>query len=314
MCHTVSVVFEGRNRSLAKILLLPDPLPDRGVSGRLMGNLKQSLIALIQLLRSVRSRSMAVIPDQKGATALSNAEAPWDEFDSQWYLDHNYGKIHPDDRAVISRVGSFFATRAIGRKRHAIDVGSGTNLYPALASLPVAQSITLWEYSASNVRWLEHGVRPYGQLWDPFWEALRESAPMYRRFQRPRAVLPVIAKVEKASVFALPEGLWELGTMFFVAESITGIPAEFELATRNFVTALRPGAPFAAAFIRNSRGYHVRDLRFPAVAVTEHEVKRVLRPYADELTVEHVAPGQAFRDGWDGMVLALGTRNRRPRP
>lgn len=257
---------------------------------------------------------MAVKSAQKGATAVSNAEAPWDEFDSQWYLHHNYNTIHPDDRAVINRIGTFFAARASGRKRHAVDVGSGTNLYPALAMLPVAESITLWEYSASNVRWLEHGVRPYGQLWDQFWAALCDTAPMYGRLRRPRALLPLIAKVERANVFNLPEAHWDLGTMFFVAESITGIPAEFELATRNFVTSLRPGAPFAAAFIRNSRGYEVRDVRFPAVAVTEYEVRRVLRPYADELTVEHVVPGQAFRDGWDGMVLALGIRNRRPRP
>ena len=54
--------------------------------------------------------------------------------------------------------------------------------------------------------------------------------------------------------------------MFFVAESITEDPAEFHAALARFVGALKPGAPFAAAFMAGSDGYPVAGTRFPGAA------------------------------------------------
>src|SRR5262249_34293010 len=158
-----------------------------------------------------------------------------------WYLHHNYLSMHPDDRAVITKVAEFFASKVTGRTSHGIDVGSGTNLYPALAMLPMTDSITFWEYSAGNVRWLQHGVRPSAelQLWDQYWEVLSEASPMYRAVRRPRARLSEQSIIKQASLFDLPEAEWDIGTMFFVAESITGIRAEFELAVQRFVCSLK---------------------------------------------------------------------------
>ena len=58
-----------------------------------------------------------------------------------------------------------------------IDVGSGTNLYPALLMLPWTEQILLADFSESNVSWL------HGQLaddtapwpWRPFWQEMREA-------------------------------------------------------------------------------------------------------------------------------------------
>lgn len=245
------------------------------------------------------------------APALGNADFPWDQFDSEAYLRHNYGSLHELDRAIIDRVAEFFgALVPAGRRRRGIDVGSGSNLYPALAMLPLVESITLWEHSQANVRWLEHGIRPYGKVWDPFWDALAASSPVYRRLARPRSLLAARAKVEKASVFDLPEAGWDIGTLFFVAESITGIRTEFEQATNRFVRSLKPGAPFVAAFMRNSLGYPVGAYRFPAVAITEDDVARLLRRTAAALEIHRIDSAARFREGYDGMVLVTGVRAR----
>lgn len=241
---------------------------------------------------------------------LSNADCPWDLFDSNWYLTRNYNILRDDDRAIIEHLATFFAAKAPTRNWHGIDVGSGTNLYPALSMLPLVQSVTLWEHSAANVRWLEHGVRPYSQSWDPFWGALCESAGIYRQIRRPRAVLPSLAKVEKASVFDLPEAAWDIGTMFFVAESITGVRAEFELAMTTFIRSLKPGSPFVAAFMRNSRGYSVGSQRFPAVAITESDLRKLLRDEAVETHIRRIVSPEPLREGYDGMILVTGVRGR----
>ena len=71
----------------------------------------------------------------------------------------------------------------------------------------------------------------------------------------------------KGNLFDLPTDRFHVGTMFFVAESITEQADEFELALRAFTRSLKRGAPFAAAFMRNSTGYTVNDRDFPALRV-----------------------------------------------
>jgi hypothetical protein len=244
----------------------------------------------------------------------SNADCPWDLFDSLAYLNKNYASLLAEDELIIARMAEFFASAKVTALRaarttewHGIDVGAGTNLYPTLGMLPLAEQIVLWEHAATNKSWLENGILPYSQSWDEFWAALcRSGGPTYSRVRRPRAILPSVAKVQKQSIFKLPEATWDIGTMFFVAESITGIIEEFELATTKFVRCLKPGAPFVAAFMRNSTGYEVGDQRFPAVAITEHHIRGLLGRLGATFDVERIPPDELDRDDYDGMILATG--------
>lgn len=238
----------------------------------------------------------------------SNAQCDWNQFDPDLYWKSNYDTLRPDDHDIIRRLATFFSSVAPARSNnlHGIDVGAGTNLYPALSMIPLVRSLTLREYSQANVAWLEREIRPYRQSWDPFWEALFDADRLYRRVQRPRQILQEKAKVEKASVFDLEQNTWDIGTMFFVAESITGIREEFERATLSFVRSLKPGSPFAAAFIKGSKGYSVGELEFPAVAIAEEDVRRLLRGVAN-VTVKPIE-STGLRDGYEGMILATGTR------
>jgi hypothetical protein len=243
--------------------------------------------------------------------APGNADYPWDQFDSEAYLNHNYGEPHDLDRIIIKRIGRFFEDMRPDRSNwRALDVGSGTNLYPALAMLPVAGEISLWEHSARNVKWLEHAIAPYGSPWDQFWDALRSSAAIYRKTTRPTIELERNANVVKGSIFSLPRSEWDVGTMFFVAESITGRRSEFDEAARRFLLSLKPGAPFVAAFMQGSHGYQVGPEKFPAVAITERDIRRAFRGIASYFRIEKVASGKKFRKGYENMILVLGRRDR----
>ena len=71
-------------------------------------------------------------------------------------------ELQAEDQEIIRRVSHFFI-RAFAdrppRRGGAIDVGSGTNLYPALLMLPWTEQILLTDYSASNVDWLRRSAR-----------------------------------------------------------------------------------------------------------------------------------------------------------
>ncbi|WP_261564575.1 SCO2525 family SAM-dependent methyltransferase [Frankia gtarii] len=235
-----------------------------------------------------------------------NADFPWDEFDTTAYLRHNYQTLRSDDQQILELVRDFFADSLPVGGAKGLDLGSGPNLYPALAMLPLCDEITLFELSNSNVAWLEGEVPNYRHTWDPFWQLLCER-PRYRAVGNPRQELARRASVESGSVFELPEDRWDVGTMFFVAESISECPDEFDEALRRFVGALRAGSPFAAAFMENSAGYDVGRRRFPAVAVTEDIVRSILEATASDLRLERIGiEGDALRDGYTGMIVACG--------
>src|SRR6266536_2372304 len=114
-----------------------------------------------------------------------NSDFAWDSFDSCSYLTHNYGTLRDDDRQIVEGVRDFFAPLDPAMVRQGLDVGSGTNLYPALTMLPLCDKITLWEYASSNVRWLRREVRRYSQSWDGFWDLLSQD-PLYKSVEDPR--------------------------------------------------------------------------------------------------------------------------------
>jgi NNMT/PNMT/TEMT family len=118
-----------------------------------------------------------------------NAEAPWADFSSNDYWRSSYENIQPVDQETIRRVSSFFIQASASRRRarRAIDVGSGTNLYPALLMLPWAEQILLSDHSASNVRWLRQHVEDENAswTWQPFWRELHELEG-YNRVSDPR--------------------------------------------------------------------------------------------------------------------------------
>src|SRR4051794_28599246 len=108
----------------------------------------------------------------------------------------------------------FFATLGLSGRAHGVDVGSGANLYPALAMLPFCDEVTLYEYSASNVEWLQREVQSYSLSWDAFWGLLAVE-PRYKSIHSPRETVATVVCVERGSIFELPKSQWDIGTMFF---------------------------------------------------------------------------------------------------
>jgi NNMT/PNMT/TEMT family len=253
-------------------------------------------------------------------TVKRNADYPWDEFNSEDYFVHNYASMRDDDQQILSIIRDFFADRLAGvspGSLRGIDVGTGSNLYPALAMLPFCKQITLYEHSVRNIKWLLEGqendwASSWPGAWARFWE-LYAKHPVYADVEHPRAALANRCEVAQGSVFELEppaEGPWDVGTMFFVAESITQSREEFNTALGCFLGSLAPGAPFAIALMEHSLGYHVADLDFPATNVGDNDVAESLREWSSTVSIKHVDTGnKPLRDGYSGMIVVCGTRD-----
>jgi NNMT/PNMT/TEMT family len=248
---------------------------------------------------------------------LRNADAAWNTFSSSDYWRRTYAELMAEDRELIRHVSHFFASACAGCPpvRRAIDVGAGTNLYPALLMLPWAKQILLADFSKSNILWLQDQLADNSPewRWARFWREMRDGQG-YAAVRHPRkrvrdacAAEPGYAGIEQMSVFDLPQARWNMGTMFFVAESITEDPAEFAAALASFVGALTPSAPFAAAFMAGSNGYPVDGAHFPALPIQADDVERDLAALGVcELTVYPLETSHRVREGYAGMIVATG--------
>ena len=173
--------------------------------------------------------------------------------------------------------------------------------------LPYLDRVTLWEPGAGNVAWLRREtLRLRGDWpWTPFWEQLADAQPTAYKPVTPRLALAHAATVHQGTVWDLPAARFDVGTMFFVAESMTSEYGIFEAATGRFVRALRPGAPFAAGFMTGSVGYEIAGQEFPAVPVEEPEIADALASVARDVELHPIITGEPVRPGV-GMILATG--------
>ncbi len=240
---------------------------------------------------------------------MGNDSVDWDSFDSEAYFMHNYGNLRPDDARIIEIVADYFqrATRGAISTSRAIDVGSGANLYPAMIMLPYSSRVTLFERAFTNRAWMKEELhRPHESWWE-FWKVIAPGRRAYGPINKPLDVLNGRAVIEGGNVFSLAPDQYDLGTMFFVAESITTRLDEFQRAARKFVNTLKRGAPFAAAFMRYSSGYLVAGQRFPACSVSEVDVARALAPVSRNVDINLVESND-LREGYGGMMVATGRK------
>jgi hypothetical protein len=235
----------------------------------------------------------------------------WDSFDPAAYHAANYAQLRDDDAQILKLLADWFAAADISDHAHGVDVGSGANLYPALVMLPHCRRITMVERGAANRAWLQRQVGNLPESWQPFWDTLADAQPdVYKRLHSPKTALAGRVDVTPGNIYDLPTGRWDAGTMFFVAESITPILSQFQVAVHSFVRSLRPCAPFAAGFVTGSTGYQVGTTTFPAVPVTANNIAAALRPVARDVELHPIVSPTPLRPGV-GMIVATGRAHPR---
>jgi hypothetical protein len=242
---------------------------------------------------------------------LHNNAVRWSDWDAGGYYKGNYATVFPEDVQIIRRASSFLIEACANGEpaRAAVDVGAGTNLYPALLMLPWVKSIVLTEYAPTNIDWLAESLadEPGDWAWQPFWDQLA-GLPGYETVREPRRRLAASCEIRRLSIFDLPPRAWDLGSMYFVADGMTEDDAEFEQAVRSFLDALTPGAPFMMAFMEGSEGYDVSGVGFPSVRITRASLDDLLGrlPVTGTDVLRTDKTTRPLRSGYDGMLLVTG--------
>lgn len=239
---------------------------------------------------------------------LRNRDAAWDAWPVADYLAENYRRLHAADIAVIEHHSAVYRKLPSDGVDRALELGAGPNLYPLMLAAAAARHIDAVDPSAAGLAYLRdqlaHGADP---AWEPFYACCRTNNPTL-----PARLANALSRVEVVAGDAsgLPESAYGLGSMNFVAESVTEDPAEFAAICRAFVHAVRPGAPLVASFMENMGRYRIADgPMWPGYPVTRDTVHDVFADETVDLVVSRIDADPELPEwGYTGMVLMSARR------
>lgn len=226
----------------------------------------------------------------------------WDQFDPRAYVAANYAEMQADDETLVRLAAEAFLREPFGLR--VVDIGTGPNLYPLLAIAPRAGSITACEIGAKNVHWLRDtlSLNALDPTWTPYWTVVRDV----HGDALPESPFPMLrdkVEVHPTSIFDLDEDAYDAASMFFCAESITQSQEAFERALYRWAACVRPGGLLVAAFMVGSRGYQTGAAQFPAVKLSETELRSSVSALVDNPTFHSVPRMQNRRSGYESILF-----------
>jgi hypothetical protein len=240
---------------------------------------------------------------------MRNRDVDWDAWPVEDYLSENYREIHPSDLAVIDHHSRFYREFAAEGFARSLEFGAGPNLYPLMLAAAVSRHIDAVEPSAASVAYL---TRQLGTGPDPSWDGF------YRECRARRPDLPTSlhlamrrVEVKRGTAADVERDAYDLGSMHFVAESVTEERDEFRALCARFVGSVRPGAPVVAAFMENMGRYGLGDgSRWPGYPVDMDRVADAFAGTTEDLVLSRIDADETLPDyGYTGMVLLTGRRS-----
>jgi hypothetical protein len=235
-------------------------------------------------------------------------EADWNQWPAQSYVDQLYSSVLTSDAAIIDHHSAWYRSIPTGSVRHSLELGAGPNLYPLMLMGACSEQIDAVEPSSANRAYLRNQLAEPDQHWQSFWAYCRNANPAL-----PEDLSTVLGRVNvlPGGASNLTEGVYDLVSMHFVAETATSDALAFRSFCAAFVRSARPGGLVVAAFMENMPAYRIDEdgPEWPAYPVTMTEVREALEPVTSDLTLHRVA-ADPTDDGYEhsGMIVVTARR------
>lgn len=225
---------------------------------------------------------------------------PWAAFNPEAYSTENYEVIQEVDRSLAGLLVDAWKRR--GKVERTLEVGTGANLYPALAASEHSARLLLTDLNTANLDW----IREQQLHLDPHWIEFGSTSLPYRE----AASRLAMAEVRQLSLHHLSTLVhrYPVIQMFFVVDSMTSDLQEVRDCLAQLHDALTPDGTLFGVFTLGSRGYCVARSAFPATKLTEDALRRELRGVGFQQVQITEAEGDKFRAGYDSVVFVEASR------
>jgi hypothetical protein len=258
---------------------------------------------------------------QRFITATT-AFADFDVFDSSEYADRNYGGEEAllDDQNIC-KIVSFVLSKLGIKNAKAVDIGCGPNPYPAMLLAPYARFIDLLEFSPPSRVYMSDflsGQLPESkmQIWPKFPRYMVEGGG-----EPYENVLPLLlqmaaegrVRVQFGDAHNLAQEKWELGSMYFVDDSISPFRSDQREIVASACKAITFEGLLIAANMLNDKdhlGYTAGDGKvYPNISQNIIELKQGYTDNDMYTLVIQTSGAEKARAGYSGMALTLAAHS-----
>ncbi|MGF7228770.1 MAG: hypothetical protein ACQR33_02180 [Candidatus Saccharibacteria bacterium] len=248
-----------------------------------------------------------------------NNDVDWDTFNAQTYRERYFTELGAEDLWVATETLAFLAEREVTADtlERVADVGTGPSLVLPLAGVAYAKHVELIEPGAQNAAYLRRVLQETQDMyqdWNVIEQQIAADAHALPAHAHAARLLMERAVVRQAKLGDLAPDTYDMVTSCFCAESATGDVKECSDMIQTMLGSLKKDGIFAVGYIEHSQGYPdytheengINPRKFPAVDIDKQWLERQFR--GNNITVSRCPYSQEMRDGYSGVLLAIGTK------
>jgi hypothetical protein len=255
---------------------------------------------------------------------ITNADTDWGRFGSGYFAQYGDAVIGPDRGLARSAIGCLDTLGIpLGSLDRGFDIGvGGVARGPALIAPFVRDGGRIDWIDLEGTPQLEYTRRTIAAgregdlaIWAQHQGDMGRFNPNWADAVR-RACL--LGEAVAGSVFNLPQNTYDIGGMWFVAESITEDPEEHRAALRRFFGSVKIGGVALVASMYGSTGWDSAGVPLPAVPIDARTVVDIAKEASYEglqsyqVLADH-GPSNPVRPSgsqftYDSMGLVVGRR------
>jgi hypothetical protein len=248
------------------------------------------------------------------------------QFDPRAYRNEYYSQIQGENLSLLK----FFADayEDMTESQSLLEFGGGPTVYQLISAAAKVGEIHFLDYLDRNLQEVRHwSSEQEGEFdWDPFIaEALKiegvpsdtEAVTVRKQLMRKK----IVAFLRGDAFYSDPagpehRGKYDIVSMNFVADSITGSRQEWAAIYNNVSSLIKPDGVLVTTALTGAEYWKLGDQVFPAVQIDETDMKRLLESLRFEVLIlrtieseeqDHTSPNF---EGYTGMVFAKARLRR----
>lgn len=244
----------------------------------------------------------------------------WRAFDPSSYLTEYYCDLGQENLAILQFYADVF--RTLTPKSTMLDFGSGPTIYSLISAVTKVQEIHIVEYLEANRvelrKWFQGDNTAFN--WRHFIRAALQiekhgSCSAFDILRRTAKIRNAVTSIGRCDVRQVPPFVrgrqrYDIVTSNFCAESITDSREEWRAFVANIASLVAVGGTFLMTALKKATCYSVGPVFFPAVAIDEADVAKVLRDagFSAQSIVIRSVPADRLSRHYEGLMLAAAVK------
>ena len=207
------------------------------------------------------------------------------KFDSKKYLDEYHSNFSFIEKRILNFLHDFYSQLPDNRKLELLEIGGGPTVYQLISASKKVNSIVFSEFLKANRREVEKFINnsPAAFNWDKYFAYVAKleknhSLENLKARLRSKIIKVISCDLNKAKPVTLRKK-FDIVSVHFCPESITSQEDKFVDYMENFFKYVKPGGWLVMGLLRQTHGYSVGKVFFPAFFIKKDYLEKLLKKH-----------------------------------